>query len=76
MKSIPFTENDIRPMNLGKECELCVAIYVGRLLTKRKFFLDVRCPACSSNKSTYLFQKNLFEQFAWHSNFFLFEYYK
>ena len=61
MKSIPFTENDIRPMNLEKECELCVAIDVGRLLTKRKFFLDVMCPACSGNKSTYLFQKNLFE---------------
>ena len=52
-----FTEQQIRPAELVKGQKVALITDIGRLLTKRKDFIFISCPACNSEKSYPKFEK-------------------
>lgn len=53
-----FQDNDIRPEKLQNGGEITDIIDIGRLLTRRKDFVEVACPACNKNDYKFRFTKN------------------
>jgi 2-polyprenyl-3-methyl-5-hydroxy-6-metoxy-1,4-benzoquinol methylase len=52
-----FKETDIRPQDLMKGQQIAMLADVGRLLERRKDFVDVDCPACGSSEKKKVFEK-------------------
>lgn len=52
-----LNEHQIRPPEAMRGQRIALLTDIGRLLSKRKEFVDVDCPACGSNSSTRMFEK-------------------
>jgi SAM-dependent methyltransferase len=57
MERPKFSENDIRPKRLMDEARILALVDAGRMLTKRRDFVYVNCPACDSTASHKKFDK-------------------
>lgn len=57
LKAADFQENDIRPTELLKDQNISKLHDIGRLLSRRKEFVSVPCPACKSGDFTKKFEK-------------------
>ena len=55
--SAPLKEQDIRPQELMDGQRLAMLTDIGRLLSRRREFFSVACPACSSLKAALVFEK-------------------
>ncbi len=52
-----LTEQELRPTELIKGQKMALLTDIGRLLTRHKDFVDVPCPACNSEKSSFKYEK-------------------
>lgn len=52
-----FEEKDIRPRELMAEQRLAMLMDIGRLLSRRRDFIRVACPACDAKEGTRRFEK-------------------
>lgn len=56
-----FKENDIRPNDLNVESKKAMKEDIKRLLDQKDEFVEVDCPACTSNNYKFAFQKHSFD---------------
>lgn len=56
-----FTENDIRPADLMADQRIAMLTDIGRLLSRRREFARVACPACGGSSAKPWFSKNGFD---------------